>query len=360
MSTCLGEAVVTPAKLRRRPRRGLILPLKGQYEIPESAPFAPHSRHTVREWGVFEKSGAKRKIFEHLFPQLTGGLMSDDVNRSLSAEVMKKLMMAGRTASGDSSLKRAVPPPLPTKLVVEVQAKGEAVGRVKTSKRLDLSKLPKTWRSMVFDQVKPDRPSRLASSVAILWATGCRPVEIEKGVLVKLENGVLVVEIRGAKTGPIPVMTPRDSNGKSETVAGDRGLEWRRIKLNPELNDATRYLARLCADGQTHTIDYNKNSLRTRLNEAGKLAIRKMPDGVTISPYTFRHALGSDLKSCDDYSDEEKSMVLGHLSCDSLSVYGRRRHKGGVKPIMAVEASAVPRGEYTDARAMPKKRKLKI
>lgn len=357
MRTCLGEAVVTPAKLRRRPRRGLILPLKGQYEIPESAPFVPHSRHTVREWGVFEKSGAKRKIFEHLFPQLTGGLMSDDVKRVLSAEVVRSLM-AGRTAVGPPALKRAVPPPLPK--VVEVQAVGEAAGRVKTSKRLDLSKLPKTWRSMVFEQVKPARPSRLASATALLWATGCRPVEIEKGVQVKLEGGVLVVEIRGAKTGLIPVMTPRDSNGNSEIVAVDRGLEWRRLKLNPKLNAATEYLARLCADGQTHIIDYNKNSLRTRLNEAGKLAIRKMPEAITISPYTFRHALGSDLKSCDDYDDEQKSMIMGHLSCDSLSVYGRRRHKGGIKPVLSVEASALPRGEYTDARALPKKRKLKM
>ena len=279
--------------------------------------------------------------------------MATDKNDILRGQVMRSLMSIKRPAAPP-----AVPPALPQ--VVQVQAVGEAAGKVRTSKRLDLSKLPKTWRSMIFEQVRPDRPSRLASSVAVLWATGCRPVEIEKGVRVKLEAGVLVVEIRGAKTGTVPVMTPRDQSGQYEIVQADRGLEWRRLKLNPELNDATRYLAKLCQDGKTHTIDYNKNSLRTRLNEAGKLAIRKMPDGVTISPYTFRHALGSDLKSCDDYSDEEKSMILGHLSCDSLSVYGRRRHKGGVKPIMAVEASEMPRGEYTDAPATSKKRKLKI
>ena len=283
--------------------------------------------------------------------------MSSDEKSLLSGRAMRSLMAVRASAPPPLPRRLAVPPSLPQ--VVKVQAvESDDVGKVRTSKRLDLSKLPKTWRQMVFDQVKPDKPSRLASSVALCWATGCRPVEIEKGVQVRLENNVLVVEIRGAKVGPIPVMTPRDSSGKSEIVAGDRGLEWRRLKLNPKLNAATEYLACLCVDGQTHTIDYNKNSLRTRLNEAGKLAIRKMPDGVTISPYTFRHALGSDLKSCDDYSDEEKSMVLGHLSCDSLSVYGRRRHKGGVKPVMSVEASAVPRGEYTDARAMPKKHKL--
>lgn len=277
--------------------------------------------------------------------------MSSDEKSLLSGRAMRSLM----------NVRASAPPPLPRSLssqkAVDVNA-AEVKRKIKTSKRLDLSKLPKTWRSQVFEQVKPEKQSRLASSVALLWATGCRPVEIEKGVLVKLEAGVLVVEIKGAKTGPIPVMTPRDADGRSETVQTDRGLEWRRLKLSSKLNAATEYLARLCADGQVHTIDYNKNSLRTRLNEAGQLAIKKIPDGVTISPYTFRHALGSDLKSCDDYSDEEKSMVLGHLSCDSLSVYGRRRHKGGVKPVLSVEASAVPRGEYTDARAMPKKHKL--
>lgn len=212
------------------------------------------------------------------------------------------------------------------------------VKRVKKSKKLDLAQLPKQWRATVFDAIKPQKTSRLASSVALLWATGCRPVEIEKGVRVSLDGGQLLIEIQGAKHGLI-------DNGD---VVADRGLEWRKLKLNPGLNAATEYLARLCADGP-QTVTYNKNSLRTRLNEVGRLAIRKMPEAVSISPYTFRHAMGSDLKSCDDFTDEERSSIMGHLSVESLSVYGRRRHRGGVKPVASVEASAEPRGEYTDA-----------
>jgi integrase len=208
----------------------------------------------------------------------------------------------------------------------------------KHSKKGDLAQLPKQWRATVFAAMKPEKTSRLASSVALLWATGCRPVEIEKGVRVSMDNGQLLVEIQGAKHGLI-------DNGD---VVADRGLEWRKLKINPALNAATEYLARLVKSGPV-VVEYNKNSLRTRLNEIGRLAIRKMPEGVTISPYTFRHAMGSDVKSCDDYTDEERSMVLGHLSMDSLSVYGRRRHKGGVKPVASVEASATPRGEYTDS-----------
>ena len=124
------------------------------------------------------------------------------------------------------------------------------------------------------------------------------------------------------------------------------------MTLNPKLNAATEYLARLSSDGQAHQVNYNKNSLRTRLNEVGRLALKKVKEPISISPYTFRHAMGSDVKSCDDLSDEERSQIMGHLSCDSLSVYGRRRHRGGVSPVSRVEASAVPHGEYTDA---PKK-----
>ena len=269
----------------------------------------------------------------------------DDVARELAARMSQRL--AGRTPPG------VMPPPLPkTPPALPRSTQPGAIGTIaqgsgeleqpksakKHSKKSDLAQLPKQWRASVFEAMKPQKPSRLASSVALLWATGCRPVEIEKGVRVSLDGGQLLVEIQGAKHGLI-------DNGD---VVADRGLEWRKLKINPKLNAATEYLARLAESGPV-VVDYNKNSLRTRLNEVGRLAIRKMPEGVTISPYTFRHAMGSDVKSCDDYTDEERSMVLGHLSMDSLSVYGRRRHRGGVKPVASVEASAVPRGEYTDA-----------
>lgn len=273
----------------------------------------------------------------------------DDATRRVREAVMAgmKARLAGTKPPG------LMPPPLP-KTPPSLTPKPDlgAIGTIadkpggldqvkrakKHSKKGDLAQLPKQWRATIFESFKPEKASRLASSVALLWSTGCRPVEIEKGVRVSLDGGQLLIEIQGAKHGLI-------DNGD---VVADRGLEWRKLKLNPKLNAATEYLARLVESGPV-VVDYNKNSLRTRLNEVGRLAIRKMPEGVTISPYTFRHAMGSDLKSCDDYTDEERSMVLGHLSMDSLSVYGRRRHKGGVKPVASVEASATPRGEYTDA-----------
>lgn len=260
----------------------------------------------------------------------------DDAARRMAAQLAERAKAL--VAQQPKPPTVAKPPPLPP---LKAQAEGvatEAKPKVKRSKKLDLAKLPKQWRATVFGALHPERTSPLASAVAVLWATGCRPVELEKGVKVSMQDGQLLVEIQGAKVGKI-------DNG--QTVA-DRGLEWRKLKLSPDLNAATQYLARLVADGP-QTVAYNKASLRTRLNETGRLAIRKLPEGVSIAPYSFRHALGSDLKSCDDYTDEQRAMVMGHLSVESLSVYGRRRHRGGVKPVASVEASAVPHGDYTDA-----------
>lgn len=275
--------------------------------------------------------------------------MNENAN-DLAARMRRQL--AGKTPPGvmPPTLPKT-PPPLPQKANLGAIGKklddsgglSEPKRAKKQSKKLDLAQLPKQWRSTIFDALKPQKQSRLCSAVALLWATGCRPVEIEKGVKVSLENGQLLVEIQGAKHGQI-------DNGE---VVADRGLEWRKLRLNPKLNVATEYLAGLVESGPV-VVDYNKNSLRTRLNEVGKLAIRKLPEGVTIAPYTFRHAMGSDLKSCDDFSDEERASIMGHLSVDSLSVYGRRRHRGGVKPVASVEASAVPHGEYTDSPKVAK------
>ena len=269
----------------------------------------------------------------------------DDETRRMQAAMRAQMAVKSMTSmlTRPTLTRPAQPklPPLPPEEPVLAEV-SEAVKKIKHSKKLDLSKLPKTWRGQIFDALKPEKQSRLVSAVALLWATGCRPVEIEKGVKVQMIAGQLVVEIRGGKHGLIT----------NDQGTFERGLEWRRLTINPNLNAATKYLAVLAENGQVHSVDYNRNSLRTRLNETGRLALKKLKNTPSVSPYLFRHAMGSDLKSCDDMTDEQKSQIMGHLSVDSLSVYGRRRHAGGVSPVAQVEASAVPHGEYTDA---PKK-----
>lgn len=206
-----------------------------------------------------------------------------------------------------------------------------------TSKRETLGQLPPDWRARIFaatGTIKPRPPSQIRKAVAVLWLTGCRPAEIEGGVDVQMHEGQLVITIRSAKVGTI-------DNGD---VIAQRGLEVRRIYLDPSRTPATALLASLAAAGPI-TVQHNKNSLRTRVNELGRLALAKLKNAPSISPYTFRHAVGCDLKSCDTLTDEERAMAMGHLSTESLTRYGRRRRGGGGQsPFDRVEASAVPHG----------------
>lgn len=263
--------------------------------------------------------------------------MDDAVSRA--REAVRMVVAKGQAAKAASSLQQQ-PSPIPVEpepVLMEVTPP-KAGGSY--SKKGDMAKLPRTWRDRVFKASKPENKkiSRLTSAVALLWATGCRPVEIEKGIKVQLVDGQLKVNIQGAKHGTI-------DNGDG---VFERGMEWRTLTLDPKFNAATEYLARIAQDGKEHVLDYNKNSLRTRLNELGRVALSNLKNAPSVSPYTFRHAMGSDVKSCDAMTDAQKSQIMGHLSADSLQSYGRRRHGGGgVSPVVQVEASAEPHGEYS-------------
>jgi len=212
------------------------------------------------------------------------------------------------------------------------------------SKKQTVGKLPKDWRERLFKAAVPGiRPrtehSRLALAVAALWATGCRPVELEGGVNFSMHDGRLVALIKGGKHGLI-------DNGDGTF---ERGLEWRQFSIDPNLNDATRYLAGFCEAGPKW-VEYKRTTLRTRVNELGKQIMGNIKDPPSVAPYTFRHAMACDLKSCDSLTDEQRSMVMGHLSLESLQSYGRRRRGGGgVSPVRTVRASAVPHGQISHA-----------
>lgn len=305
-------------------------------------------------------------------------------SNALAGSLMGKL---GVSSSKPPPIKPASPPPIPPAfppLPVEPPPLPEPVNVVpsdlpegsyllppskkkprisegKQSKKLDLAKLPKDWRKQVFAHVHQGKKSNLASAVAVSWATGCRPSEIALGVKVTRDGDHVILHIKGVKKGKVGYKVTEEREGKLYCVEegeSDRGLEWRQLKLKSDFNDATKYLFELAGDDGAE-VKYNKNSLRTRLNEAGKIALKKLKDTPTISPYTFRHAMGSDVKSCDDLTDEQRSMIMGHLSCTSLSVYGRRRHKGNVSPVAEVTASEIPHGEYTYEPAKKQKAKPK-
>lgn len=238
----------------------------------------------------------------------------------------------------------AKPRPTPLEPIAQTQVISNKKKPSK-SKRETLGRLPADWRARIFaatgtiDKARP--PSQARKAVAVLWLTGCRPAELENGVEVQMDGGQLVITIRSAKVGEI-------DNGE---VVAARGLEVRRLRLDPTSTPAAELLAGLAAAGPI-VVKHPKKSLRTRVNELGREVLAKMRNPPSVAPYSFRHAMGCDLKSCDTLTDEQRAMVMGHLSTESLTKYGRRRRGGGsASPILDVEASAVPHGSRQPGQA---------
>ena len=204
------------------------------------------------------------------------------------------------------------------------------------SKKHDMAKLPEDWRARAFADTlsqRPDQPSQTRKAVALLWLTGCRPSEIQKGVVVRMQDGELVIEITGSKTDTIPTLLGGDV---------DRGLGLRTIYVDPKLNAGAVFLAGLAAAGPI-TITHNAASLKTRINEIGHNILAKMKRPPSLSPYSFRHAIACDLKGCGSLDYATKSTLMGHGSTESLESYGRRRKikKGSVGPAPAPILRAV-------------------
>ncbi|NYG35527.1 site-specific integrase [Sphaerotilus montanus] len=216
------------------------------------------------------------------------------------------------------------------------------------SKQQLVPKLGKNWRAEIFEAMKPKKQTRrpvsmVLQATAVLWATGCRPSEIEKGVEVSLDNetGNLTFFVIGAKTG-------KSTNGQMES---DRGIKFRWITLQRDMTPATELLAELIEKaGKSITVKYDSNGLGNKISDRGFELFNKKG----VSPYCFRHAMGCDLKSCDLMDDVERSQVMGHLSVESLSKYGRRRRGGkGARPILSVKTSEMPHGTLTHTPPVP-------
>jgi integrase len=231
------------------------------------------------------------------------------------------------------------------------------------SKKHVISKLPPDFRDRMVEcelehhaQLPDYQKGNFLMPFLVTAATGCRPEELamgeanpQKTLTVRIHHNKLAVVIHGAKVQ------------KEEDGRISRGLEWRVIFLNPEFSLAARVLFDHCMDHRHQVIgvSYNKDSLRKSFNRAGKryLATLKRPSlaDLNISPYCFRHALASDLKSTEGVTPVEVATMMGHLSLKSSDRYGRKRRgqNGTVKPFLALESSPKP----VEDRASAKPRK---
>lgn len=210
-------------------------------------------------------------------------------------------------------------------------------------KKSALQKLSPNWREELWAMGssptwRESRP-QLLPALAVLWLTGCRPAELTSGVLIGMRDDVLAIEVRGAKLV--------DAGGRQ------RGQPIRQyvFKLNaPDAIDhpallLLRHLAgasKLDEKGSRmitvrHDADYLYNCV-VALGRATYPTMR-----TRISPYVFRHQVGSDLKADPDVSLEDAAKAMGHLSDRSIgqyghAVHGRKGGRGRVKPV-AVRAT---------------------
>lgn len=176
------------------------------------------------------------------------------------------------------------------------------------------------WPDLVFSAIPP-KNLHLRDAVATLRLVGCRPSELEEGIVVEYvaENGNstahLIFKIEGAKVGQI-----KDREGQLH----DRGQPYREVDV-PVNCPAARYLVERINDAGFIFVQHHRKSISTRLGELSRgLFPRKREH---ISAYCFRHQLSADMKTAG-IDPETIAITLGHLSDFSMGSYGRRK-KGG-------------------------------
>ena len=193
---------------------------------------------------------------------------------------------------------------------------GASFKPVKKSKSTSVRYAAEGWEAKVLCTV----PEKYKLAWAIQCATGCRPAELARGVmLLRAEDGSILFRVKGAKVGPAS------------------GHEWREITLTADDSAIVKALGNWLK---------RKSSAKTAFDLKGKVntycraiarACRKSFPGINLqkqlSAYSARHQRKADWKSAG-LTRDELAKALGHRSTRSAAYYGRyaKRRKSAVKP----------------------------
>lgn len=183
------------------------------------------------------------------------------------------------------------------------------------TKRKDLWKLPPNWCESLIERMPNYR-----AQVAISALSGCRPWELEAGVAVSVSDGVLKLRISGAKVGV------------------HSGQEWREIAWKlPTSNPLAVIVARMALEngGQLLVKTANAKAFSGAMRSAGRRAFPNFPH--TITPYSLRHQVASDMKAAD--LGDEISKALGHSAANTRGSYGSAELGSASRAPDAVEAA---------------------
>lgn len=168
--------------------------------------------------------------------------------------------------------------------------------------------------------------SKYADAIRVMAICGCRPSEMENGVILKRQINTITIEIKGAKC------SSRTSGGQSSRILTFDSNH----PLIGSIREGTyQAKAHAIGDAISHfgkTIGKNKNN--------------------PISAYSLRHAVASDFKA-SNLSKEEIAAALGHRSTATMSFYGTNRRSSGMLALLSVTAAS-------PVRTYRKKSKKKI
>lgn len=188
---------------------------------------------------------------------------------------------------------------------------GWGAAKPRHGKKSSLKGLPTNWRELV--TVEAHGQFRISVMVALL--TGCRPAELEKGVMLEFDGDGLYATIQGAKV--------KDTAGQKQ----------RRFRI------ADHPITKLLIDHMDQSDEKRNammvkvehgNSVTTHMREIGKKLWPKKKEAITV--YTARHAMAADCKAaitCGANPDLV-SQVLGHIVDKTASYYGSIFQSGGI------------------------------
>lgn len=186
----------------------------------------------------------------------------------------------------------------------------------RATKRANLPRA-ENWQEAVLDlATDAQRPA-----VAVLWATGCRPAELEAGVDIELRMKagapVLLIRIPGAK------VTQHGGQPQREVLVDGTSA--------PGLA-----LMRLMQGRTSMTVQRGATRLRK------DFAVFRETLPWKISPYSMRHQVAANLKATfgtDELGAKKVATVLGHRTTKSQKRYGEVQQAKGQGGVIAARAT---------------------
>lgn len=172
------------------------------------------------------------------------------------------------------------------------------------------------WQARLYEAATPAQKP----AVAVLWAVGCRPAELEMGVDIRRgKKGVILVEVPGAKVSEVSGQPRRTIGIKEETPQGQA------------------LAALLEADQKSATVKRRAVRIRQDFQD-----LREKTGLQNVSAYTFRHAFAADMKAKFGHSGpgaEKVAEAMGHRVTKSQKHYGNaKQSKDGGKSVVGVHA----------------------